>query len=83
MFYKRRTNCICRQNPKQMHGWPLGRFQIFRIIAWLQESRHAVVDPLHEFAGDDGEGALPLIGLRVLPAIPDAPPRRMAAGQKE
>lgn len=40
----------------------------------LQKSRHAVVDRLHEFvrlAGNDSEGALPLVRLRVLPELPE------------
>src|ERR1700722_9584136 len=49
--------------------------QILFVIVRIKNRGEAVVDGLYEFAwlaGDDGKGSFPLMGLRVLPRLPNA-----------
>src|SRR5258708_39791853 len=57
-----------------MDRQPLPNCEVFRVIVWLQDGRHAAVDGFHDFiriARDDCECAFPLIGSRVLPELPE------------
>src|SRR5271163_873849 len=56
-----------------MNGGSFGGCQIFLVVARLHECRHTIMDWHHQlirFARQDGEGPLPMIGLRIFPELP-------------